>query len=551
LSTAAANNSGLTEEQTEVSKLLKFGQQYCSQHNYRAAIDAIQAGLALARGDEFHRAPDEMLAQLCATLANAWMALGQAELAAVNYKAALRLSPHLAGCWCNLGAAHMQQGKADEAVAYFLQAIELNPGHWPSRTNLVQALIATRQYLTAKTLLLELIDERPEHGRLHHDLGRACFELDEKELALCHFREASVLDPKNAESLYWIGALSQSAGDMVAAQSAYRYAAEIQPLIRRPAVKTPAKFKVLALYSPFGGNTPTQYLFADANYETDTLSLLPSTDIDALSLGCDYGVVVNLISDADQATDVLVAANSLVGRLGSSIINHPRSVLRTTRDVTSQMFSGIPACRVPKTLRLKADGDFSRSLPQIMSGLSFPILVRPAGTHGGERFEKVDDIATLVDLIEERSELDHYLIEYIDYRSVDGYFRKYRFVFVAGEIFPYHLAIGADWKLHRDSVDMRGQGWMREEEALFVSCPGRFFEDHHLEALKTIGDRIGLEYFGVDCGLDALGNLVVFEANASVLVHGEEGELAYKDAFVKRIREAFNAMLARHAAASV
>jgi len=122
----------------------------------------------------------------------------------------------------------MQQGKADEAVAYFLQAIELNPGHWPSRTNLVQALIATRQYLTAKTLLLELIDERPEHGRLHHDLGRACFELDEKELALCHFREASVLDPKNAESLYWIGALSQSAGDMVAAQSAYRYAAPHQ-----------------------------------------------------------------------------------------------------------------------------------------------------------------------------------------------------------------------------------------------------------------------------------------------------------------------------------
>ena len=551
MSTAVANNSGLAEEQIQVSKLLEFARQYCSQHNYRAAIDAIQAGLALARGDKCHRAPDEMLAQLYATLANAQMALGQAEVASVNYKAALQLSPHLAGCWCNLGAAYMQQGKADAAVAYFLQAIELSPGHWPSRTNLVQALMATRQYPIAKTLLLELIDERPEDGQLHHDLGRACFELNEREQALCHFREASVLDPKNAESIYWIGALSQSVGDMVAAQSAYRYAAEIQPLIRRPAVKTPAEFKVLALYSPFGGNTPTQYIFAEANYETDTLSLLPSTDIGALSLGCDYDVVVNLISDADQATDVLVAANSLVGRLGSSIINHPRSVLRTTRDVAGQMFSGIPACRVPKTFRLKGNGDLSRSLPQIMSGLSFPVLVRPAGTHGGDRFEKVGDIVTLAGLIEERSELDHYLIDYIDYRSVDGYFRKYRFVFVAGEIFPYHLAIGTDWKLHRDSCDMRDQSWMREEEAVFLSCPGRFFEDHHLEALKTIGDRIGLEYCGVDCGLDALGNLVVFEVNASVLVHGEEGELAYKDPFARRIREAFDAMLARHAAARI
>jgi hypothetical protein len=134
------------------------------------------------------------------------------------------------------------------------------------------------------------------------------------------------------------------------------------------------------------------------------------------------------------------------------------------------MLSGIPG-RVPKTFRLKGDGDLSRSLPQIMSSLSFPVLVRPAGTHGGDRFEKVNDIATLVGLIEQQSGLDHYLIDYIDYRSIDGYFRKYRFVFVAGEIFPYHLAIGTDWKLHRDGVDMRDHGWMREEEGYSSRTP--------------------------------------------------------------------------------
>jgi hypothetical protein len=81
MSTPAADNSGLFEEKTEVSELLKFGQQYCRQRNYRAAIDAIQAGLMLASGDESRRAPDETLAQLYATLANAWIALGQAEAA--------------------------------------------------------------------------------------------------------------------------------------------------------------------------------------------------------------------------------------------------------------------------------------------------------------------------------------------------------------------------------------------------------------------------------------------------------------------------------------
>jgi hypothetical protein len=69
--------------------------------------------------------------------------------------------------------------------------------------------------------------------------------------------------------------------------------------------------------------------------------------------------------------------------------------------------------------------------------------------------------------------------------------------------------------------------------------------------LKTIGDRIELGYCGIDCGLDAAGNLVVFEANASILVHGEEGELAYKGPFVRRVRDAFNEMLARYADASI
>ena len=52
-----------------------------------------------------------------------------------------------------------------------------------------------------------------------------------------------------------------------------REAARIQPLIRRPAIKSPADFRVLALYAPFGGNTPTEYLFKNADHDTDTLAV--------------------------------------------------------------------------------------------------------------------------------------------------------------------------------------------------------------------------------------------------------------------------------------
>src|SRR5271170_4586875 len=195
-------------------------------------------------------------ADLHAMLGNAFLVRGDVGSAAANYRVALRLAPHLVGCWCNFGNAQLKAGKPQDAIALYLQALELDPGHWPSRTNLVQALMATKQYIVATTLLHELIGERPLDGRLHHDLGKACFELDEAELAIGHFERAVAINPGDSESLYWIGGIRQRSGDIAAAEAAYAQAAQIQPLIRRPAARSPASFCVLALYAPFGGNTP-------------------------------------------------------------------------------------------------------------------------------------------------------------------------------------------------------------------------------------------------------------------------------------------------------
>jgi hypothetical protein len=124
-----------------------------------------------------------------------------------------------------------------------------------------------------------------------------------------------------------------------------------------------------------------------------------------------------------------------------------------------------------------------------------------------------------VAFLAQRPDTDHYLIEYVDYRSADGHFRKYRFIFVDGQVLPYHLAIGNDWKVHHVSTDMVNQAWMQAEEEAFLQDPSRVFNSGHYESLRAIQQRIGLEYFGIDCGLDRTGNLVVFEVNASMLVH--------------------------------
>jgi hypothetical protein len=174
---------------------------------------------------------------------------------------------------------------------------------------------------------------------------------------------------------------------------------------------------------------------------------------------------------------------------------------------------------------------------------SFPMLARPAGTHGGDDFEKIASLDGLAGFLGQRPDSDHYAIEYIDYLSADGHFRKYRFIFVGKAILPYHLAIGRDWKLHHDNTDMADHPWMQQEEAAFLDAPQAVFSRDNYAALQTIRERIGLDYFGIDCGLDRDGNLVVFEVNASMLVHDDNPDFPYKAPAVHAIKRAFDMML--------
>jgi tetratricopeptide (TPR) repeat protein len=535
---AADNDDSFAERQ------LRVGLQHYAAGGIEAAIAAYQIGLAAAENEPSGHTSVETVWELHSKLGNACMVHGDLEFAAVNYRAALRLAPHLTNCWCNLGNVHLKKGKPLDAIALYGQALTLNPNHWPSLTNLAQALMATQQYHLAKALLLEMVGQRPQDGEIRKQLGKIHFELNELESALQCFQQAVVLNPRDSDGIYWIGGIKQTLGDLAAAEAAYAEAARIQPLIRRPAAKDPAEFRVLALYAPFAGNLPTGYLFQDAAYDTNTLALFASSQYDVELLQQDVQVVVNLISDADQADDALwPLAADLVGRLGKPTVNDPLMIRKTSRDAVADILGGIPDCRIPRIWRQKAGADFC--IATLQAALPFPcsILARPVGTHGGDGLEKIDGLVELTALLAQRPDTDRYLIEYIDYRSVDGYFRKYRFIFVDGQILPYHLAIANEWKVHHDSTDMADHIWMQREEEAFLSNPATVFNTSHYRALREIQQRIGLEYFGIDCGLDRLGNLVVFEANASMLVHNGNEQFPYKAPFVERIKTAFDGML--------
>jgi hypothetical protein len=117
-------------------------------------------------------------------------------------------------------------------------------------------------------------------------------------------------------------------------------------------------------------------------------------------------------------------------------------------------------------------------------------------------------------------------------------------VFVDRVPLPYHLAISPQWMVHYFSADMLAHPWKLEEERRFLEDPRAALGACATDALVAIGQRLDLDYGGVDYTVLPDGRVLVFEANATMLVHREavDGVLAHKNGFVERIVDAFEQM---------
>ena len=105
--------------------------------------------------------------------------------------------------------------------------------------------------------------------------------------------------------------------------------------------------------------------------------------------------------------------------------------------------------------------------------------------------------------------------------------------------------------VHYYTADMGDHAWKLEEEKRFLQDPQAALGAAAMQTLREIGERLDLDYAGIDFSLLPDGRVLVFEANSTMLVHPEkaDGPYAHKNAYVRRILDAFEAMLAERIAA--
>jgi hypothetical protein len=326
-------------------------------------------------------------------------------------------------------------------------------------------------------------------------------------------------------------------------------------LFRLPCLSQTPRMRVLALAAAtdMGSNTPIEFLLQDFAIELMVLYVIAEAELPVPLPEHDIAIVI--ASDSDDCRDALRKIEGAAPRWPRPLLNPPQRIGNLDRDKLHRLLAGIEGLAIPATIpcareRL-ADAIESTGAPAELAGtLVFPLIIRPRGSHAGVGLAKIDDVPALRRYLDQSEAEEFFVARFVDYASEDGLFRKYRVVFVDGQPYACHMAVADRWDIWYLNAGMSGDAGKRLEEATFMSTFDIAFARRHRSALTAMAERVGLDYFIVDCAETRDGSLLIFEADNTAVVHNmDQPEVfPYKPAQMRRIFDAFVAMLERRVA---
>jgi hypothetical protein len=343
--------------------------------------------------------------------------------------------------------------------------------------------------------------------------------------------------------------IAQLLGDKPAGLAIQDQVLASHQLFRLPCALQKPRLRVLALAAAtdMGSNTPIEFLLEHSGVELITLYVIPDVEL-PLPLP-DHDIAIVIASDSEECRDALGKIDRAAMRWPRPLLNPPRLVCNLDRDKLHRLLDGIEGLEIPATMAVSRARlrEASHSTPA--DDLAFPIIVRPRGSHAGAGLAKVDDRAALLRYLDARPEQEFFIARFVDYAGSDGLFRKYRLVFIDGQPYACHLAIADRWDIWYLNAGMSQSAAKRREEEAFMGSFDTGFARRHQTALAGIAERIGLEYFTVDCAETNNGSLLIFEADNTAVVHDMDPPdiFPYKLPQMRKVFDAFAAMLERRA----
>ena len=471
---------------------------------------------------------------------------GRHDQAEQCFRRALDIAPESAAACANLALLLEKQGRMEEARKYHCQAVDLDGGSAEMRFNLANFLAGTGgedDLEKAKSAFLEAIRIMPTHFGAWVNLGNLLFETGYVSAAHTAYTAAAAYHPGEASAHVNLGNVLLHMGNSDAAQTHFRTALDIDPefpeahqglasayhrqgnpdkadyhRIRgfggKPLLFVPCRgagkpASLLILASSREGNVPWRFLVDQRLFEATIVAVECFEPLQALP---EHSLLFNAIGDADLCREGLEIACMLAGRSAAPLINPPGAVLKTGRLDNAARLAKLPGVIAPD-IRL-----LSKAALLSESDLAFPLLLRSPGFQGGNYFLRVDDHDALKPALSELPGEELFVMTYLESRQEDGLFRKFRVMSIDGALYPVHMAASRQWKVHYFSSDMAENASCRKEEEAFLNDFTAYLGAAKVSALEGVARSLGLDYCGMDFGIDRDGRLLLYEANATMSI---------------------------------
>ncbi len=453
-----------------------------------------------------------------------------------------KIKPDLAPIHNDLAVSLHRLGQFDKALIALDRALSIDPDFAMAYDNRGVVLYDCERFLEACDAHLNALGHTDDiQKRISMLLNLAFAAYEAGELAVSGQACNAILDADENHA----GAMEQFARVLYRqrrdeeALAMLNRLARIQGLERKAGPEKP-EATILVLGGAGASHVSTRFLFDQALFARMTLIMLSPNQADA-PLGdvswealADADMIFNALGEVENNGGQFEAVKMLAARLARPLLNSPDLVARTGRDQVAGLFVDIPGLKVPQ-VRWMMRGDPSCH--------AFPLLIRPAGTHGGKDLSLVSTEPGLFEYMDKTPGDRFLLSEFFDFKDTDGHYKKYRFIFVDRKPYPYHLAIAEDWMVHYWRTDMKSVEWKRREEESFLTDWTRVFGPLGVAAVTQVAERMDLDYGGMDCSILPDGQVLFFEANACMLVHLDDAESACKRQAVSRIRDAVTGMV--------
>jgi len=435
-----------------------------------------------------------------------------------------------------------------DAQQAFVGILRRAPTHFSALNEFGTLLAHMGAIEAACRVYAEAILHHPDNPIARVNLANLLLRASRYQEARAHYERALQADPGHAEAHQGLGAVLADLGDRIGAREHFKRGFRGHAVSTLPYRGDKPPVPLLQLVSSGGGNIPSGLFLDDTRFLT---TVVVADYYDPATPLPPHQLIFNAIGDADLCEPALEAAMRITARANVPVINDPRAVVKTSRIGNALRLGAVPGVRTARTIAIARDVLAQPGGADALAahGLWFPLLLRSPGYHTGRNFILVERAADLREAAAGLPGEELLAIEYLDARGSDGKARKFRVMMIGGKLYPLHLAISRQWKVHYFTSDMAGEPDHRAEEAGFLRNMPSVLGNKAMRALKAIQEALGLDYAGIDFGLSDDGDVLLFEANATMVIArpNNDAHWAYRHGAIDRVLEAVTAMILRKA----